>query len=93
MAFNSFFRDNIKVLTSILVIVIGVLFYKKYGELQNVSTEQRSHRLVFTQEQLSQYDGLAHDKLYLAVLGQVFDVTDGRKHYEKGSSYNYFIGL
>eukprot|EP01052_Picozoa_sp_SAG31_P052763 SAG31_NODE_13182_length_887_cov_1.157360_1_plen_156_part_10 len=30
--------------------------------------------------------------LLLAILGEVFDVTKGRQHYEKGASYNCFAG-
>ncbi|KPJ06246.1 Neuferricin [Papilio machaon] len=92
MGLYSCFRRNIKVSVSIIVIIISVLCYKKYEELQNFTTEPRGHRLVFSQEQLNQYDGHVQDKLYMAVLGQVFDVTDGRQHYERGSSYHYFIG-
>lgn len=30
--------------------------------------------------------------IWLSILGEVFDVTEGRTYYEKGSSYDYFAG-
>lgn len=32
-------------------------------------------------------------KLYLVILGHVFDVTKGSKHYGPGSGYHGFIGI
>lgn len=51
-----------------------------------------SHTLL-TPEQLSLCTGTPHSKgLYLSVLGQVFDVEKGRKHYGPGGSYHFFTG-
>lgn len=46
---------------------------------------------LLSKEELSSYDG-GHGSpgLYLAVLGQVFDVQKGRKHYGPGGSYSFF---
>ncbi|CAH2073500.1 unnamed protein product, partial [Iphiclides podalirius] len=57
-----------------------------------VTNNKSDDRVIFSQEELSRYNGIIHERLYLAVLGHVFDVTDGDKHYKPGSSYNYFIG-
>ena len=48
---------------------------------------------IFTKEELLQYDGSDEGKpLLLAILGKVFDVSQGRKHYGKGAGYNGFAG-
>ncbi|KAF9142815.1 hypothetical protein BG015_000662 [Linnemannia schmuckeri] len=49
--------------------------------------------LVFTQKELSQYDGSDPTKnIYLAIKGEVFDVTAGRPYYSKGGGYGFFSG-
>ena len=48
---------------------------------------------VFTQEELGNYKGVDGSPVYLAVLGQVFDVTKGRKHYGPGGGYEFFAGI
>eukprot|EP00668_Euglena_longa_P045817 GGOE01061499.1.p1 GENE.GGOE01061499.1~~GGOE01061499.1.p1 ORF type:complete len:285 (+),score=65.00 GGOE01061499.1:181-1035(+) len=48
---------------------------------------------VFTPEELAEYDGRHPRKpLYLAVLGEVFDVTTGAQHYQQGTGYHCFVG-
>jgi hypothetical protein len=42
----------------------------------------------FTPEQLSLYDGRAENPVYLALDGDVYDVTANRRIYGKGGSYN-----
>ncbi|EZA62443.1 hypothetical protein DMN91_004014 [Ooceraea biroi] len=46
---------------------------------------------VFTASELKQYTSL-ESGLYLSILGQVFDVTKGEKHYGPSGSYHAFIG-
>lgn len=49
---------------------------------------------VFTTSELKEYSGEDGSKgLYLAILGSVYDVGRGRKHYGPGGSYNYFAGI
>ncbi|XP_064838477.1 neuferricin isoform X2 [Oncorhynchus masou masou] len=49
-------------------------------------------RLIIKDE-LSLYTGEADSKgLYLAILGQVFDVEKGMKHYGPGGGYRFFAG-
>lgn len=47
---------------------------------------------VLTADELAKFDGIHNEKLYLSILGMVFDVTKGAKHYQPGASYNYFVG-
>ncbi|XP_072325261.1 neuferricin [Scyliorhinus torazame] len=48
---------------------------------------------LFTKSELSRYTGeKGSEGLYLAVLGQVFDVSKGKKHYGPGGSYSFFAG-
>ena len=47
---------------------------------------------IFTAEELSQYDGNRSTRIYLAVLGEVYDVTDGEGYYGPGQGYSCFAG-
>lgn len=50
-------------------------------------------RKVFTAEELKIYDGSTKGKgPYLALLGQVFDVSKGAQHYGPGGGYAFFSG-
>jgi predicted heme/steroid binding protein len=47
----------------------------------------------FTPEELSKYDGSDPSKpIYIAVLGQVFDVTEGKEYYGPEGGYKFFAG-
>jgi len=48
---------------------------------------------LFTKEELSKFTGEENTRVYLAILGEVFDVTKGRKHYQKGGGYGFFSGM
>ncbi len=48
---------------------------------------------ILTKEELKQYDGLKGSKgLYLGILGKVFDVSKGVRHYGPGGGYHFFVG-
>ncbi|KAH8274177.1 hypothetical protein KR018_001179 [Drosophila ironensis] len=47
---------------------------------------------LFTAAELANFDGEEGRPIYLALLGSVFDVTRGVKHYGPGCSYNFFVG-
>ncbi|KAG8172537.1 hypothetical protein JTE90_019372 [Oedothorax gibbosus] len=52
-----------------------------------------SSQPLFTAEQLKKFDGGAESKgLYLAILGEVFDVEKGAQHYKPGGGYAFFAG-
>ncbi|XP_048777573.1 neuferricin-like [Ostrea edulis] len=56
------------------------------------SPESQFKGRLFTVEELGKYRGNDGGDIYLAVLGQVFDVTKGRKHYGPGGTYHFFTG-
>jgi len=48
---------------------------------------------VFTKEELAKYDGSPGSPgLYLALTGQVFDVSKGKEYYGPGGGYGFFSG-
>lgn len=46
----------------------------------------------FTPEQLQRFNGESSGPIYLAIKGDVYDVTPGRNHYGKGGAYHFFAG-
>lgn len=49
---------------------------------------------LFIPEELARYRGGPGDPgLYLALLGRVYDVSSGRRHYEPGAHYSCFAGI
>lgn len=49
---------------------------------------------LFVPEELARYQGGPGDPgLYLALLGRVYDVSSGRRHYEPGAHYSGFAGI
>jgi len=47
---------------------------------------------LFDTTRLSRYKGVDGGKIYLSILGIVFDVTEGRRFYGPGGSYSGFSG-
>ncbi|CAI2175462.1 19482_t:CDS:2 [Funneliformis geosporum] len=49
--------------------------------------------IIFTEEELAKYDGSDPNlPIYIAMNGEVFDVTGGGMYYGKGGGYNFFAG-
>jgi predicted heme/steroid binding protein len=49
---------------------------------------------LFTEQELAEYNGVSDpNKLALAILGEVYDVSAGAKHYGPGKGYNFFCGI
>ncbi|EDW82422.1 uncharacterized protein Dwil_GK25798 [Drosophila willistoni] len=61
-------------------------------QFQDPNNEASVNLPLFTPEQLATYNGENGAPIYLALLGEVFDVTRGAKHYGTGCSYNFFVG-
>jgi len=61
----------------------------KLDENSIIRTDHTGH--VLSADELAMYDGSENGKgLYVAVLGTVYDVSTGRKHYGPGGSYSFF---
>lgn len=67
--------------------VTRILFSTSELELLEINEKHK----VFTRDELKKYNNIENG-LYLSILGQVFDVTKGAKHYEPGASYHIFVG-
>lgn len=61
------------------------------GKSNLVSNANVKHEM-FTAKELEKYTNL-EDGLYISILGQIFDVTKGAKHYGPGASYHAFTGI
>lgn len=85
----------------LIVVSVGLAVYgpniarELYSLVQEENNTDSAEPTVqmFSQEELAKYDGTEGSKgIYLSILGQVFDVTKGVKHYGPGGSYNIFVG-
>ncbi|XP_026470740.1 neuferricin [Ctenocephalides felis] len=87
-------------LTAIIIFYIttfretyGIIKYVKTKFLTNNNQEVSEDVLLLSEHELLRYNGDSGSKgLYLSILGIVFDVEKGRKHYEPGGSYHVFAG-
>lgn len=78
----------------VAVLSLAVLFLPRqwFLNLGSVLYPEASVRLL-TRNELLQYDGSeGSEGLYLAVVGQVFDVIKGHKHYGPGGAYHFMAG-
>lgn len=71
--------------TDVILSIFKVVFYSPEVPIK---TEQ-----VFTKQELKLFNGIDKPDLYLAILGNVFDVSRGVKHYGPGKQYNVFVGM
>ncbi|KAG0759387.1 hypothetical protein G6F29_004453 [Rhizopus arrhizus] len=63
------------------------------GKWTNINTYMPRKERIFTEKELLKYDGTDPSlPIYLAIDGEVFDVTKGRGWYGKGGSYHHFSG-
>lgn len=57
-------------------------------------TNKKMKERLFTPQQLKAYDGKDGSKgPYLAILGRVYNVRKGKKHYGPGGGYEFFSGI
>ncbi|XP_057676704.1 neuferricin [Corythoichthys intestinalis] len=82
------------VILSILSACLAALFLPGQWWLKSGSkSRQELPRPLLNSHELSLYDGKEGSKgIYLAILGQVFDVREGRKHYGPGGAYHFLAG-
>lgn len=90
-------QANIKLILSFAIVIISIFCYNYLDIILNnlnldTVIDKNNKVKVYSPEELAHYNGLKIKSLYLAVLGTVFDVTKGKKHYSKRASYHYFIG-
>lgn len=76
-------------LTVPLLIAVALLFVYR---LFRTPPAKPTHLTLFTPEELSSYNGETNPKIYLSIIGRVFDVTEGGRHYGPGGSYHFFVG-
>lgn len=68
-------------------------FVNEFNEQYQTQTKSGDGSVrLFTVDELALYDGVEHDELYLSILGSVYDVSKGVKHYGPDGAYNFFIG-
>lgn len=82
------------VLVAFLSVLLAVWLIPREWSVQfgNESTQWPPVRLL-SKSELSLYDGREGSRgLYLAILGHVFDVHKGNKHYGPGGAYHFMAG-
>lgn len=80
------------VCVAFLPLVVLFLSREWFFNLGSILFPEASVRRL-TRNELFQYDGSeSSEGLYLAVVGQVFDVIKGRKHYGPGGAYHFMAG-
>lgn len=97
-SFKIFFRDM--VIVAFAMVLFYLLASRKTQLLERFSltdTEMQAKvqvesERIFTETELRKYNGQETNLLYLVILGHVYDVTVGFKHYGPGQSYHMFIG-
>ncbi|GFS38717.1 neuferricin [Trichonephila inaurata madagascariensis] len=59
----------------------------------DLNKSEKNNQLLLSPEELKSYDGGPDSKgLYLAILGEIFDVEKGAQHYRPGGGYAFFAG-
>lgn len=80
------------VCVAFLSVAVLLISHEWIVTFEKFSTAKPPVKLLSSHE-LSLYDGQEGSKgLYLAILGQVFDVQKGRKHYGPGGTYHLMTG-
>lgn len=92
-------KDHHRILILSMVVGFFLPYIKKNLNLfltpKTTVTNENSNSIerIFTAIELSEYSGAPSSKgLFIAIMGTVYDVESGRKHYGPGNSYNFFAG-
>lgn len=91
------FSGAFVLLSIALVLIAGLLTFAVTLQFANSHTETTKatvkSKLLLTEEELLKHDGSNPNiPIYISILGRVYDVDKGRRHYEVGSGYNVFAG-
>ena len=87
--------------TAIVVVAASIIlpFWFKYDPILQMIQDIRGMKRqgdipLFTKEELAKYGAKVSStgKIYLAIIGKVFDVSAGKQHYGKDGSYSFFTG-
>uniref|UniRef100_A0A182RHJ1 Cytochrome b5 heme-binding domain-containing protein n=1 Tax=Anopheles funestus TaxID=62324 RepID=A0A182RHJ1_ANOFN len=95
---GSYWRHSVVVALGLLLFYVLVSKRIQILESALFMTDSRPQlqtqdgELIFTDVQLSKFNGKDSEQLYLVILGHVYDVTEGSKHYGPGQSYHMFVG-
>ena len=87
----------------VVVIVAGLLTFivsrqqakgtTKGTDTVVINTQPAKKQVLLTADELAKHDGSDPNiPVYIAILGRIYDVEKGRRHYEVGSGYNVFAG-
>nr|CAG4649533.1 EOG090X0A5G [Scapholeberis mucronata]SVE93765.1 EOG090X0A5G [Scapholeberis mucronata] len=60
---------------------------------QKSGSQKNEPTRVFTKEELAKYKGVNDGKIYIALMGRVFDVSRGKDFYGPGGGYSFFSGV
>lgn len=85
---------------TIIVLILSMLFFYEpsqnllcsYAIFERFLINTPNVCSLFDNNRLSRYNGVNGGKIYLSILGIVFDVTEGRRFYGPGGSYHGFSG-
>lgn len=86
---------------TIVVLILSILFFYEpsHNLLCSLTIFERflintpNICSLFDANRLSRYKGVDGGKIYLSILGIIFDVTEGRRFYGPGGSYHGFSGM
>ena len=67
-------------------------FMQYIWAVTKISMPLLSKSKLFTKDELAAYTGKNGEAVYLSILGNIFDVTNGRKYYGHDGSYSFFAG-
>ncbi|XP_050071810.1 neuferricin homolog [Anopheles maculipalpis] len=72
--------------------ILESVFFESDSAKAQLEQDVQHGEVLFTEAELSKFNGIENKLLYLVILGHVYDVTTGSKHYGPGQSYHMFVG-
>jgi membrane-associated progesterone receptor component len=83
------------IIVTILCLMFTYFLFKGETEIEPEKVEEEVEKVVlrdYTVEQLRDFDGKGTQPIYIALKGDVFDVSSAKEFYGEGSGYNCFAG-